>query len=55
MGAITAIVSVVIGFLLGSMIALPYGFLFINTQPLQKWGLTSLNSHYRQRESNTKC
>ncbi len=36
MGAITAIASVVIGFLLGSMVALPNGFLFIHTQPLQK-------------------
>jgi|GEM_PF-1991684 hypothetical protein len=36
MGAITAIVSVVIGFLLESMVALPNGFLFIHTQPLQK-------------------
>ena len=31
MGAITAIASVVIGFLLGSMVALPNGFLFIHT------------------------
>jgi len=31
MGAITAIVSVVIGFLLESMVALPNGFLFIHT------------------------
>ncbi len=36
MGAITAIVSVVIGFLLGSMVSLPNGFLFIHTQPLRK-------------------
>jgi hypothetical protein len=36
MGAITAIVTVVIGFFLGSMVALPNGFLFIRTQPLRK-------------------
>jgi ABC-type nitrate/sulfonate/bicarbonate transport system permease component len=36
MGAITAIVAVVIGFLLGSIVALPNGFLFIHTQTLQK-------------------
>ena len=42
MGAITAIVSVVIGFLLESMVALPNGFLFIHAQPLPKWRLHPL-------------